>query len=204
MANSKTLYKDLQKTISTYKGLPGANAGDVYSDLSARVDNFKPQYKELRNTEAQAYAMPTQVMQEYQQQQQGQGGYGPSALSQLNGILNRVGQMYGTANVMRDSIGESRGRLQDMTNDVLGQYNAMREDQKTLYGMQSPLYQSALSSEENEKNRAAARSNAARAASASQFDFNALLKLLQKAQTQSPMQSAMGSGMSAALQGLFR
>jgi hypothetical protein len=72
----------------------------------------------------------------------------------LSSILGQTGREYGTADVMRNVINSQRGRLENMSQDVLGQYNSTKAGFMDRYNMMSPLYQSALQTEESEKMRA--------------------------------------------------
>ena len=141
------LYQQLKDISSQVQGYTPANAGDIYKDLASRVNYFEPQYREMRQQQANAYAAPATLMEQYRQQY-AEPGSGPSAMSQMSNILQEVGRGYGTANVMGDVIGAARGRLENMSSDVLNQYNAARQSLLDKYGMISPVYQTVSQQEE--------------------------------------------------------
>lgn len=164
-----------------YNTYTPTSGGDVYSDLASRVNNFQPQYQELANQESQAYAAPASLLANYQKQYA--GGYGPDAMSQLSGVLSQIGNMYGTADVMRGTIGNAQGRLEQMSQNALDQYNAAKESTLNKYNMLAPVWNQYRSEEQAAQERAwqeqqnamdrITQENLARAASV-QPDYSAL------------------------------
>lgn len=150
---SEQLYTQMQEIAKQAAAYTPTAAGDIYRDLAKRVGFFEPQYKELREQEAQAYALPATMMKQYREQYP-EPGIGPGALTQLESIMRSVGRGYGTADVMADVLGASRGRIENLAQDVLGQYQAAQQALLSRYGMLSPLYQTAVQTEESARQRA--------------------------------------------------
>lgn len=158
---SADIYSKMLDILGQMSGHTPTNSADVYRELSSRVGNFRPQYEEMRRTQAQAYAAPTEVMQDYYNKFGGEAGVGPGALTQLNRALQTVGNRFGTAGLMGDLISQQRGRLEDLARSALEQRQNELGALQNLYGMYTPLYQTAVSQEEAARERAAAASRAA-------------------------------------------
>lgn len=153
MASSTDLYNQMQGLVKQYDTYTPINSGDVYADLSNRVGNFRPQYQELAGQEAKAYAAPGQLMGQYYNQYNQNPGGGGDPFGMLSSILGQTGREYGTADVMRGVLDSQRGNLQNMAQDVLGQYNAVKSGFMDKYNMLSPLYNSQLGIEEAQRGR---------------------------------------------------
>lgn len=139
-SQSKSSYGQAQSTLdqitAMLQGKP-ASSQDVYRNLAGRVDNFAPQYQELRGLESQAYAAPATLMNDFYNQYGKGGSYtGPSAIQALQGILSNLGDRYGTIDSLRGSIDTQKGRLQDLANSSYEQYNQEGRNLAQLYGMQ--------------------------------------------------------------------
>lgn len=159
-ASSADIYKKMTKLISQANKYTPVNTSDIYSDLASRVNFFKPQYEELGKLTGEAYAAPATQMQDYYSKYGGDKALnGPSALSQLSGIMQDIGRKYGTMDALRGGISTQRGKLEDLANTINNQYSAGKQAIMDKYNMWSPLYSAALSREENAKNRAASRSS---------------------------------------------
>jgi hypothetical protein len=139
-----------------------ATASDALKEFSARVGNMAPQYGELRGMESQIQQTPGALMQQYQQEMGGTTGLDPMA--RLNAIQASMGNQQGTANVMRDTIGQQQGRLEQMANNALGMYQQELAGKQQQYGNINDMYKTILGQIENEKQRQAAASQAAKAA----------------------------------------
>lgn len=138
-----------------YAKMIPANQTDIYSDLMSRVDNFRPQYDQLRGMEAQAYASPATSMQQYYDRYGMGGTQGPSGAAVMSSMLQNIGQQYGSADALSNAIDTQKGRIGDMARTVNEQYNAQRQSLMDRYGMLSPLFNAALQREEAAKARAA-------------------------------------------------
>lgn len=170
MPNSQQLYGELQGLQGQMQGLTGqmqqytpVQSQDIYNELLNRVDNFKPLYEAQRGFETQAYAEPAKAMADYYGQYGQDPSQGRSAMTQLQGILQNVGRLYGSADTMNDVINQRGGQLQQLAGTTLDQYNSARanlQDQiaqtQNLYNNKQGMYNTALQLEEQARQRAEA------------------------------------------------
>jgi hypothetical protein len=154
MPNSQNLYNEIVGLKDKLGAYTPIDPNEVYKDLMSRVDFMKPQYQDLRRTEAQAYAAPATVLDDYYKAYGNDPSQGPSASSRLSSMLGQVGRLYGTANTMGDLINAQGGRIQDLANTTASQYDLGRQSILDRLNIVNPLYQSALQQEEADKQRA--------------------------------------------------
>lgn len=156
-------YQNAYQQWQSYGDQPGT-FGDVYGDLASRVDYFRPQYQELADLEAQAYAAPATELNRYMQQYgpEGTSGmYGPDAMSVFESMLGSLGRGYGTVDAFGNMIGQQQGRLEQMSQNILdqyqsrlGQYQAQQNALYDQYQMLLPQWQTVRSEEEAARQRA--------------------------------------------------
>lgn len=157
MATSRDAYNKMQsiyKTIESYKPI---NQDDIYRDLVARRGGFQPLYDEAANREAQAYAAPAQMMNDYISQGLNRPGQGASSAQKLASMMGTLGRYYGMGQSVRDSITGLKGRTEDLARTIGQTYEGQREDLWRKYAAQQSLFNTLKSSED----AAAARAQAA-------------------------------------------
>lgn len=157
MATASEYESQMQGLAKQMESYTPTNIGDVTSDLMGRVDHFRPQYEEQRGMQAQAYATLPEFMSQYHQRYGGGGGAGPSAFGMLSSGMQDVGRQMGTADVLGDVIGRAGGKIENIAQSALGQYQAAQQALQNRYNMISPLFGAATAREEAARNRAAAR-----------------------------------------------
>lgn len=149
---ASTMYSDPIK--KQLQGLQSAFGASGYGTpqqaldvMNQRVDYFRPQYQELRRLEAQALAAPAVEMANFNRQFKGGAG-GPDAMSQLASALQSMGRTQSTRDVAADVLNQSRGRIEDISNDLYGQYQAQQNQLLQQAGLLQPLLQAGLTQEE--------------------------------------------------------
>lgn len=158
MATSRDAYNKMQsiyKTIQSYKPI---NQDDIYRDLVTRRGGFQSLYDEAANREAQAYAAPAQMMNDYISRGLNQPGQGASSAQKLASMMGTLGRYYGMGQSVRDSISGLKGRTEDLARTIGATYEGQREDLWKQYAAQQGLFNTLKSSED----AAAARAQAAR------------------------------------------
>ena len=147
MAKSSQTYKQVQDALNSFSSYKALDQGAVRNDLMRRVDAFRPQYNELGATEAQAYATPANMLSQYFDTYGTQPGRGPGAASRLGSIMSSIGQQYGTADAMRNSIVGQQGRITDLVRNVTDMYGQQQDSAWKRFTGLSSLYGNQLSSE---------------------------------------------------------
>lgn len=119
-SQADTYQSQMQQLAKQLAAMTPVTAGEAYQDLSGRVGNFAPQFKELRGLESQAMAAPASLMQQYQQQYGGTTG--PDPMARLAQITQQLGNISGTKNVLSDTLSAARARLEDLANQAVTAY----------------------------------------------------------------------------------
>ena len=158
MANSQTLYNQMQQNMKAYEGMGPLDVNAVGRDIGAKVDFFRPELQELQGMRQTGYAGIPQLMQQYSQRFP-TGGLG--AMAGLSSIMNTLGQNLGRANVFSDILNQKKAGLQDIVGNAVNMYGQKKQGVLDKYGMLSDLYKSALSTEEAAKQRAFQQQQAA-------------------------------------------
>lgn len=148
-------YNQLQGLTKELERYTPIDANEVKNSLLQKVDNFKPLYTDLRNAEANAYSAPARVMAEYESMYGNSPTQGPGGFQRLNTSMGQVARDFARAGVMGDIINTQGGRITDLANSVVNQYNNSRQGILDRYNMITPLWQSALQQEEAARQRAA-------------------------------------------------
>jgi len=130
---------------------------DILRELSARVGDFAPQFQELRGAEQAATAAPAAVFGDFAQRFGGGAGAGPSAFRTLQSAMEERGRQFGTADVLRDILGQQQGTLGGIAENVLGQAQLGRQNILDQISSLMPLYQTQAQREEAARGRAANR-----------------------------------------------
>jgi len=151
---SGSYLSQLNQLSNQMKSYGPATASDALKEFSARVGNMAPQYGELRGMESQIQQTPGVAMQQYQQEMGGTTGLDPMA--RLNAIQAMMGNQQGTANVMRDTIGQQQGRLEQMANNAMNMYQQELAQKQQQYANINDMYKTIAGQIENEKQRQAA------------------------------------------------
>lgn len=145
MASSDQTYSNIQNLQQQAQGYAPTSQNTITSMLASKVNNFQPQYQELGNAQAAAYAAPANDLNAFQQQDGATGG--PSAFQRMSSVLNDIGNQYGTANAISGAIDSAKGRIGDIANGVYQQYQNGLNNINTQIGQDSSLYGSQLSHE---------------------------------------------------------
>jgi hypothetical protein len=166
--DSASIYRQLVDIQNQNDKYTPTSAGDIYGDLSRRVNNFQPQYQELRGSEAQNAVAPISVLAGLNSNFGTEGG-GPDSMTRLATALGTANQINGTTNVLRDTLGQSQGRLENIGKNINDAYGQVIGQGQQKWNNTFNLYQTALQKEEAEKARRAA------AAAAGGFNLGDLL-----------------------------
>ncbi len=122
--------------------------------INEAYGNNLPLLKEGAALEAGAYALPGQLMDQYNSEFGNVFG-GASATGRLNSVLGRLGNQFGLVDVASGLADRQGARIDDMAKRLSEQYGLGIQGLQTKYDMLSPLFQSKLSAEQQAANRAA-------------------------------------------------
>lgn len=145
MAKSDQYVSQLESINKQLAGMTPANPTDAMADLNARVNNFAPQYAELRGMDQQAMAAPATLFNNFQKQYGATGG--PSAMDRLQYMTNELGRIYGTRGAFSDALQNAQGGLNNILQGALQAYDSQRQGLQQQYSNLLPLYQTEMQKE---------------------------------------------------------
>jgi hypothetical protein len=149
--NSQALQSQMMDTIRQYQQSGFGTPQMAQQAFSQQVDNFRPQYQELRNAEAQALAAPATAFNQFNQQNGAVGG--PSAMARLQSAFQDMGRAQSNRDVMADVLGQSQGRIGDLANNAYDTFQAQQANIGQRYNMLSPIFGALQQTEESQRGR---------------------------------------------------
>lgn len=164
---SQQLWGEMQNLENQMGQYNLAQAPDIFRrELGAQMQNFAPQLQELGRAEAQAYKLPFQVSNEFQNMQNagrfvnpgvvGTQFTGPNPMEVLGMGLGRMGDQFSVIDTLNRGLDMQKGRFEDILGKIGQQYQTGYNQLLDRYNRVTPLYGQALQKEESEKSRRAA------------------------------------------------
>jgi len=145
MATSDQTYAQLQNLMGQYKQYAPTNVNDVNNAIMSKVNYMQPQYQELGQLQANAYAAPAADLAKYQATYGNNNG--PDQFTRLNSMLQDIGNQFGSQQALGNAIDTAKGRLGDIANGIYNQYTNTGNFLNGQIGTLGSLYGSQLSHE---------------------------------------------------------
>lgn len=155
MASSAELYNTLQSIQGQLDPLLSGQgqAPQYFKDkINTAFGNNAPLLKEGASLEAGAYTLPQKLMEQYMQDYGGTFG-GPSGMARISSILGNIGNQQGLVKVAAGLADQQGANINDIVQNLVQGYGLDIQGLQQKYQNQLPLYQSAVGTEENQKNR---------------------------------------------------
>lgn len=128
-------------------------ATTIQQTINDAVGNYAPEYGEINRMES---ALPTAIGASLNTDLPafyGKAGFTPDALNRIQTALGNVGTSMGNLNYARNLLTAKQGRMDTLSNNALQGYLGGIQAGMNQYNMLTPLYQGALSSENNAAQR---------------------------------------------------
>lgn len=143
--------QDNQAILDDYLGEAGTAPGVFREGINKAVQGNIGAIKNAAGLESEAYALPGDLMNRYDEEFGGQAGIG--AMSRMGSILKNIGQQFGLSNAAWGVVDNAKLRqeelLSQMNQRFTGEMNARQQKHNNLL----PLWQQLFAAEEARKNR---------------------------------------------------
>lgn len=155
-STSSDIYKQLlgvQQNLDPYLSNAGQAPGFFENKINEMFNYNKPAIQNAAGLEARAYALPGELMGQYDSDYGGNLGVG--AMSRMNSILGNIGNQFGLSNAAWNMVDQAKIRQGDLAKKMLDQYNAETGALQQKHNMLLPLWQQMYSEEQANRRNAA-------------------------------------------------
>lgn len=152
MANSNDIYNQITATqgqLDPYLTNAGIATNYFGDELNKLFNYHKPAIQNAAALEAKAYALPGQLMNQYDEEYGGEMGVG--SMSRMNSILENIGNQFGLSNTAWGMVDQAKLRTSDLAGKLLNQYTAQTNALKDKISLLMPMWERMYAEEQANK-----------------------------------------------------